>query len=262
MRSRILFGVLALGLCYSCAGSLTRAEEATAVPSRQATAPVRLIGDEEAARKLEEAKKLLPPESAPAKEQFRALWSLMLSAAACRDYEETVNAIRQMQTLVPNTAILYSNLSVFLGKQAKYQKAILAADKALELATQDERVRHHAMLVKASWLWKTGKHQEADALVASVSGLGEKPEEQLTYYACLSCYNADKGDEAKIEEALRKVQALIKEHTELAAYFDLIKRDIVFDPYRSKDWFIALFGKTLADSAPSPESGAVAPEAK
>jgi hypothetical protein len=63
------------------------------------------------------------------------------------------------------------------------------------------------------------------------------------YWGCLAWFHATAGDERQTEEAVRK--ALEIDDSDGSRYF--FRRDIGFDPYRAKPWFIKFVGETLAE---------------
>ena len=105
--------------------------------------------------------------------------------------------------------VIYANLSVSAGKQAKYAEAIEWADKALSAAQRILAVNPHAavdlmhpVLVKASWLWESGKQVEAKALFASVAVPGVGDSEESTYWGCRACFYGSVGDQTELTAAI------------------------------------------------------------
>lgn len=136
-----------------------------------------------------------------------------------------------------NDPLMYSNLSVFCGKQGKYAEAIHWADRALQMNPQC----FHAKMVKASWLFESQRVEEAMVLY-QVCLLDDKAKaaDPDMYWSCVACFTASSGDIIQLNKVIAEVIHLGNEES-----LDFLRTDIVFDPYRSADWFIQLVGVTV-----------------
>ena len=134
--------------------------------------------------------------------------------------------------------MIYSNMSVFIGKQGRYNEAISWADKALKMRPND----FHGKIVKASWLIESGDKEGGDKLFDEcVSDAKFKELHKSFYWDCLSCYLASSDRKDELKDAISKAV----ENGDLYS-MKFIKMDIVFDKYRNENWFIQLVGKTIA----------------
>lgn len=162
-------------------------------------------------------------------------------------YDKSEALYRKHLTVADRYPLIYANLSVFAGKQAKYAEAIEWADKAisagkrLQAAQPDAGVDiMHPTLVKASWLWESGKHDEAKTLFNSIAVPPAGDPSESTYWGCRACFYGSVGDQAELSAAIGKCLDLADEH-----FVTFIRRDVVFDRYRAQPWFIELVGITL-----------------
>ncbi len=137
--------------------------------------------------------------------------------------------------------MMYSNMSVFIGKQRKFPEAVAWADKALAI----DKGHFHAKIVKASWLTESGDHVAGDRwyqeCVADSATRGSDP---ALYWSCMACYLASRGDVKALEQAITQVI-----NTQDDASLTFLRRDIVFDPYREAAWFLRLVGPTVVQPA-------------
>lgn len=133
-------------------------------------------------------------------------------------------------------AMMYSSLSVVQGKQGKFAEAMSSIDKALAMDPNSM----HTKLVKASWLFETGKAADASQLVASVPVPATGAIDHAMYWGCMACYNASTGNESEMEKAMKKVLEAKDKDGER-----FLRRDVVFDKYRSRTWYVDLFGNTV-----------------
>jgi tetratricopeptide (TPR) repeat protein len=156
-----------------------------------------------------------------------------------RDYKKASDIYTE---IIKNFAVthpmIYSNQAVFLGKQKRYEEAIEMADRAIKM----DPTAIHPKMVKASWLWESGKHDDATALYNSVQVPASGSPDESLYYGCKACYFASVGDEKEMQSAINQCMELKDKH-----FVTFIRRDIVFDPYRKKEWFIQLFGNTVKE---------------
>ncbi|MCY3019278.1 MAG: tetratricopeptide repeat protein [Planctomycetota bacterium] len=218
---------------FALAATAGAAEPAAQPPPKPA---VKLNNDAVYAAKLESVLKTAPGNNATPEEQFRFLLAAWTAESNMRHYDKAEAYARQLVKLRPDDPLAYSSLSVFLGKQGKLKEAEEACRTALRLDPN----WMHAKLVLASWVWLQGRKEEALKLAGSVAEPDDKAWKGL-YFGCLACFYASVGDE-------NKIQAYIKQTRELDPQnMSFFERDIVFDPYRGKDWFIKLVGKTLAE---------------
>ena len=209
------------------------AEPAAQPPPKQA---VKLNNDGVYWVKRERVLKSAPGKNATPGEQCGFLMAAWTAEANMRHYDKAEGYARQLVKLRPDDPLAHSGLSVFLGKQGKLKEAEEAARTSLQL----DPSWIHGKLVLASWVWLEGRKEEALKLVGSVAEPDDEAWKGL-YFGCLACFHASVGDEDKI-------QAYIKQTRELdPKNMSFFERDIVFDPYRGKDWFIKLVGKTLAE---------------
>ena len=179
-----------------------------------------------------------PPPFAALHIQSSYLWDLASEYGRLRRYREAERCMRQVAARGYNTPIAYCNLSVYLGKQGKYEEACKAARISLECKPRDNM---HAQFLLAEWQQRLGNTKEARQILSEVTPPRDSYELSI-YYGSLACVHAAFRDEEKVREYL-----------ELALGFDLFggvrphaRRDIVFDRYRDKEWFIRLVGETLA----------------
>lgn len=165
---------------------------------------------------------------------------LALAANRMRDYVKAEKHSRDAITINPNLGALHTNLSVCLGKQGKYEEAIKEARYGKLL---DPRVGMHAELVICSWEWRLGQKEQAMKRFQAI----DKPSDPYLlalYYGCKACFYCDVGDEGIIKDSLLKALDMDKTNQ----FKSLFERDIMFDPYRAKPWFIGIFGETLEKS--------------
>jgi tetratricopeptide (TPR) repeat protein len=201
---------------------------------------IRIISEEQFKSSLSHALKNVPSPDAPKSDRIQYLHHLATLHSRLRDYKEAESVVRRISELEPNSAWAHVNLSVYLGKQGKYHDAIAESNRAIEM---DKGTELHANLVLASWEWLSGQKDAALKRIASV----EVPNDEYgkrSYYSCIACFYASVGDEEKIADAIKNAQAVDEKKT----FQDFIATDIVFDPYRRREWFIKLAGKTLQES--------------
>lgn len=150
-----------------------------------------------------------------------------------RDYAtaETIcgNLLRTGKYELP---FMYSNYSVFLGKQGKYQAAIAAADKALAL----DPGNMHARAVKASWLYESGQTEAGIRLFEDIA-VPAAGYPRILYFECRACFYGSVADEKQVREAM----ACVVTDSNCQVFF---KNDVVFDKFRTKDWYMKFFGFT------------------
>ena len=163
-----------------------------------------------------------------------------------RQYGKSEALYRKHVDLADRFPVIYANLSVFAGKQAKYAEAIEWADKAIGagkriLAANPETGVDlmHPTLVKSSWLWESGQQVEGKALFASIAVPLVGDPDESTYWSCRACFYASVGDQAELTAAIGRCLDLSDHHV---ATF--VRRDVVFDRYRDQPWFIQLVGIT------------------
>jgi tetratricopeptide (TPR) repeat protein len=133
-------------------------------------------------------------------------------------------------------SMMFSNLSVFQGKQGKFKDAIASADKAL--AIQPDSL--HARAVKASWLYESGDHDGGLKLFQSIAVPEAGDSKESLYYGCATCFYASVGDVEKLQSSMDATIRLGDEH-----FIEFVKRDVVFDRYRKEPWFVTRFGVTV-----------------
>ncbi|MCK6486946.1 MAG: tetratricopeptide repeat protein [Planctomycetes bacterium] len=157
-----------------------------------------------------------------------------------RQYDQSEALYRKHLDVADHYPLIYANLSVFAGKQGKYAEAIAWADQAISATRATGGDTLHPTLVKASWLWEIGRQEEAKALFASVPvpPVGDRTES--TYWGCRACFYGSVGDQTELAAAIAKCLDLGDEH-----FITFVRRDVVFDRYRSQPWFIALVGVTI-----------------
>jgi tetratricopeptide (TPR) repeat protein len=210
-------------------------------------ARVRLKDDAEYAEKL---RVILAQEPKGGTQKAKLLWYLEAATAEAnmRHYAEAEKYYRKLIDLLPESEPgFYANLSVYLGKQAKYEDAEAMALKALAMEGVNGL---HANMVLASWEWALGKKQAAMDRVKSVPEPEDEDSRSL-YHACLACFYAETGNEVKIAEAIRTAMGIKVEDD--AGHMEFFRRDAVFDRYRHKQWFIDLVGETLAKEPDNPK---------
>lgn len=199
--------------------------------------PARLNNDEPFQKKLSDLLKQYTPEMEQT-ERIDLLYRIRSASFYARDYATAEKYAREILKLKPKESIEHSNLSVYLGKQGKFKEAETEAREAIKLDPGNS----HAFMVLASWEWHLRKREKALQTFKSVV-VPEDPGERRYYEGCKACFYASVGDEKEIEAAISKC-------LELDDRKDFFERDIIFDPYRGKDWFIKLVGETLAKNRP------------
>jgi tetratricopeptide (TPR) repeat protein len=164
-----------------------------------------------------------------------------------RQYDKSEALYRKHLAVADRFPLIYANLSVFAGKQGKYTDAIAWADKAISagkriLATEPDAAvdTMHPTLVKASWLWESGQHDEGMALFNSIAVPPAGDPRESTYWGCRACFYGSVGDQAELWAAIGKCLELADVH-----FVTFVRRDVVFDRYRAQPWFIELVGVTL-----------------
>lgn len=204
------------------------------------SSPPQLNNDAKYQAALEELLANKPAQSASQRETFLYLLKLSSAYSNMRQYAAAEKTQRILLSSYPDMTFLHSNLSVYLGKQGKYEEAKAAAEKALSLDPD----YIHAKWVLPSWQWNLGDHETAlknfNAIPVPV------PEDKgllSLYYGCMACFYADVGDPKKVEFAITKSLEL-DDSPEGRAFFE---RDVVFDKFRDRKWFISLVGKTLSE---------------
>jgi predicted Zn-dependent protease len=227
--------------CAVCLLALCTALAAGEPEAKPAPKPaVKLNNDAVYQAKLQAILDAAPAKDAPADERANYFSSLMYAQYIMRQYAQAESTARELLKLLPDNPMCHSSLSVFLGKQGKLREAEEAARKALEL----DPASLHAKLVLPSWIYEQGRKDEALKLFAAIAAPAEESAQSL-HHGCSACFYASVGDETKLEAAVKQA---IEKDAETKPFFE---RDIAFDPYRGKDWFIKLVGKTLAEPAPN-----------
>ena len=201
--------------------------------------PVHLNNDAKYKDALDNLLKNPPATTAAFEDQANYIFNLTTAELRMRDYVTAVSYARQLVKMVPDSWLAHDTLSICLGKSGKYDEAIKEAKQATVLDTPPAM---HPNLVLASWEWHAGKKDDALKRVASVAAPSDA-NDQRNYYGTLTCFYASVGDEEKIQDAFKKASAVDKQ----GSLVEFLARDIVFDPYRRKDWFINIVGKTLAE---------------
>jgi tetratricopeptide (TPR) repeat protein len=194
---------------------------------------VELIDDKSFKEKYEKAIK-------DAQDNPYALFSATGVCMSAREYQKGEDIILSLIKDHPvNRPIIYSNLSVFQGKLKKYDDAIKSADLALSLSPRDM----HALAVKASWLYEKGEKDIGLKLFESIQVPIAGSFDESFYYLCKSCFFASVGDVEILKNTIIKFLSF----RDNDAGLEFFRRDIVFDPYRDKLWFINLVGETLKE---------------
>ena len=125
----------------------------------------------------------------------------------------------------PHNPYVYSNLSVFCGKQKKYDLAIRYADLALDIDPH----HMHAKAVKASWLYEKGEKERGLQLFESIP-MPQEADQLDLYYGCRACFYASVGDADRVKESVKLIKS-----DGFATFF---KNDIVFDKFRNESWYL------------------------
>jgi predicted Zn-dependent protease len=196
--------------------------------------PMALLNDAQFADALAQVEADVPPTDADFETRWMWYWSLSSAAFTARRYDRGEWAMREAVKLAPETVSAWSNLSVMLGKQRKYAAAQAAVRRALAL----DGGHLHARLVAPSWTLGLGHREQAIAEFTALP-IPTDPDEAHLYWSAAACFYADAGDAGKVEQGIR--EALILQPN-MKEFF---QRDLVFDPYRGKEWFIELVGPTL-----------------
>ncbi len=204
---------------------------------QQVPAALKLRGDGEARRQLLDDLAKRPAADALERAIIRWNWETAHDASLARDYETAARCMQALVNHAPSDWISHLALSVHLGKTGRLAEAETAARRALELRGADA---WHPHIVLACWEYKLGRRSEALARVKQVH-MPADPKEHRLYYGNLAAFAAIAGDEQQIESAIGKAVELDGSDASLAFF----RRDVLFDPYRSKPWFIRLVGETL-----------------
>ncbi len=199
---------------------------------------LRLVSDARYAAALEKVYAEEPAADADGATRLTWLRTAAHAEWLMRNYAAAEEHHRKSLELAPDTPVLHANLSVTLGKMGRYREAAAEARKALALPGVDAM---HANMVLACWEWELGQGAQARARVKSVAVPARRGDRRL-YYGCLACFRAQTGDEKATEAAMK--QALALDSTSGSRAF--FERDVAFDPYRKRAWFIRLVGETLA----------------
>lgn len=203
-------------------------------------ATVRLNNDavyEEGLKKLQANP---PAPEAPLEERLRHQMMLAQAESKLRRYDKAEAIMRELVKLYPTWDYPHLSLSVDLGKQGKFKEAEAEARRAIALNPTNSL---NAVLALASWLWHQDKKDEAMTLIKAAPDVTPENKQYRMIHGCLACFYASVGDEQQIENHMEKA---LKSGT-APDNADFFKRDVCFDPYRGKAWFIKLVGKTLAE---------------
>jgi tetratricopeptide (TPR) repeat protein len=178
--------------------------------------------------------------SADASQDVRLNWerAWVFTQNRLRHYDKAEAGTRQLLKLYPYWDFQHINLAIYLGKQGKYKEAEGEAIRAIELSPEDALYKKSVL---ASWQWYQGKKDEAFENIKAASEVSVDDPQFRIITGCLACFYGSVGDEEKIAYYMERA---IKATPNDTAFF---RRDICFDPYRAKPWFIKLVGKTLAD---------------
>ncbi|HOX06223.1 MAG TPA: hypothetical protein PK280_07465 [Planctomycetota bacterium] len=232
-------------LANGCQGTPTVRQ----APSERQPARVRLKDDAVYADRLTAALNAAP--ASVATPEDRLDWHLEVARAAfdARAYDVAATHYRAAIALCPTWDVLYANLSVAMGKLGRFSEAEAQGLKAVALKG---RGAMHANMVLASWEWHLGKERQAVDRIKSVTEPTE-PWERHVYYNCLACFYASVGDEQQIEKAMTAALKLAPGIEQPGVSRTFFARDVVFDRYRRRPWFIKLIGETLAEpGSPGP----------
>lgn len=189
------------------------------------------------------------PVGAFTKEEFIGwLTDLAFARALTRDYSGAMTAARDALDIQPAHSLLHVNLAEFLGRLNRFEEAAAEARAGLALAggagDMAELYYLCAAHSLATWEWVLGEKDHANELVENV----KLPEDPMNRWMCRCqrcVYWAVTGEEEKLRREVEEAFALVPVCEELdaehaAAFFVC---DIVYDPFREKDWFIDRFGK-------------------
>jgi hypothetical protein len=196
-----------------------------------------LKGDTEARGRLQDdlANRLGP--DASEEEQARWDWRVAHDAGLARYYEYAARVMMAAADRDPADWTLHLAASVYWGKAGFLAEAEFEAKEALKLKGADA---WHPNIVLACWEYRMGKRTEAMARMNRVR-MPENRKEHRLYCGNLAAFAAISGDEQQLESAISKAVELDGSEASLAFF----RRDVLFDPYRTKPWFIKLVGETL-----------------
>ena len=214
-----------LPLCLLC--TLAAAEQVK-------PAPVVLANDQVYADKVQVVLAQHPDGKDPQK-LFTWIWSYFDACMDNRAYSDAEIAARTLLALAPHYNIVHSNLSVVLGKQGKYDEALMEAEIATLL---DPSNSMHPNAVACSWLYCLGRKQEAIERFQRIP-VPTESHALRAYWGCKSCFYASVGSVDEIKTAIASALTVDPDHR---SFFE---RDMVFDQYRGEPWFVELVGKTL-----------------
>ena len=209
--------------------------------SAMAAALPALVDDAEFAAKYAEIR-ANPPQPGQVGDLIQWHLALATAAGASRAHLLGERALRAALLIAPAHPQLHANLSVYLGKQGRYQEALDEAELAILLDPIDTT---HAEAVACSWMAKLGRAAEAKARFAAIA----KPEEldRLSlYWGCAACFHADLGEVAAAQAAIAEMLTTASSDERKQHSMQFLRRDPAFDRYRGEAWFIAIAGKTLA----------------
>jgi hypothetical protein len=197
----------------------------------------RLKGDAEARRRF-----LADLANRPAAGAMKAsiddwTWRTAYDASLARDYESAAGYAQALVDREPDWWVPHVGLSIMLGKAGRLAEAESEARTAVDL---QKHAYWYPNIVLACWEHKLGKRSEALARMSGVR-MPEDKKDHRPYYGNLAAFAAITGDEPQIESAMKKAIELDGSEDSLAFF----RRDVLFDPYRAKLWFIRLVGETL-----------------
>lgn len=208
-----------------------------------------LAGNDKYKQMLEDIEDARPVGDFEKDEFIGWLTDLAFARALLRDYAGAADAAKDALEIEPNHPLLHVNYADFLGRMNRYQEAADESRAGLALAggaaEMAELFYVTAAQSLAMWEWALGEKAHASELMENIN----LPGEPLDAWMCRSqrcVFWAVTGEEEMLQEEIAAAFALLPEcedldEEEARTFFE---RDIVYDPYREKDWFIARFGKT------------------
>jgi predicted Zn-dependent protease len=137
---------------------------------------------------------------------------------------------------------LLVDLSCYVGKQGRFQEALELGDEAAKASPDDLR----AAFVRVLWVAALARRDEAMGALKAIKAPSQADPNENAYWLCMAYAYARLGDEDNLAKAM--ANSLKNDYMHWA--FDCYQRDVTFDAYRARAWFIEIAGRTLRDARP------------
>jgi tetratricopeptide (TPR) repeat protein len=159
-------------------------------------------------------------------------WQLSSTCSEQRRYADAERLTRQVIALQPTWSSAWTKLSGDLGRQGKFAEAV----EATLIHLDDNGDAVDGKLALATWYAHLGRLDEAATIVNSVREPEDTNGKQL-YHGSRAIYAAAIKDEEMLRGELKTVLAAPKRYHQVR----WIQGDMLFDKFREKPWFKALF---------------------